>query len=147
MAKRLPVVLIAITSLLLAACAKQSPKRDQIPLLKSRLYELQIAVKERNAAAIDSLLSVSIISKKQSSDSLLSYVYGPEGDFAFRQFGNYNILYTSDRARIECYVMDSTSSADRPVVFFLADEHDMWLFTSFEVGTPEPDTSQADTAG
>ncbi len=145
MSMRLPIVLIAIASLVLAACGKQSPKRDQIPLLKSRLYELQVAVKERNTAAIDSLLSVSIISKKQSSDSLLSLVYGPDRDFAFERFGNYNILYTSDKARIECCVMDSTSSTDRPVVFFLADEHDLWLFTSFEVGAGEPDTLQADT--
>lgn len=132
---------------MLVACAKQSPRRDQIPLLKNRLYQLQTSVKQRNTAAIDSLLSVSIIAKKQSSDSLLNYVYGPEGDFAFERFGNYNIIYTSDKARIECYVMDSTSSANRPVVFFLANEHDMWLFTSFEVGTPEQDELEADSAG
>jgi len=133
-------------SLMLATCSKQSPKRDQIPLLKNRLYQLQVAVKEQNRPAIDSLLSVSIISKEQGSDSLLGYVYGPDGDFAFDRFGNYNILYTTDKARIECYVMDSTSRTDRPVVFFLALEHDMWLFTSFEVGTPEPDTAEIDTA-
>jgi len=146
MPKRLRVILVFFVSLVLAACATKSPKRDQIPLLKNRLYQLQTAVKEQNTAAIDSLLSVSIIARKQSSDSLLSFVYGPDGDFAFERFGNYNILYTTDKARIECFVMDSTSHADRPVVFFLVHEHDLWLFTSFEIGAGEPEAPAADTA-
>lgn len=140
------IALVAVASIVLAACEKKSPKRDQIPVLKNRLYELQTAVKDRNAAAIDSLLSVKIISKEQSSDSLLSLVYGPGRDFAFERFGNYNILYTTDKARIECYIMDSTSSTDRPLVLFLAGEDDLWLFTSFEVGAGEPDTTATDSA-
>lgn len=128
---------IMLTVILIFGCQQQSPKRDQIPLLKARIFELQTAVKAKNRAAVDSLLSVSIISKKQGSDSLLSLVYGPQGSFGFERFGNYNIIYTPHRARIECYIMDSTSATDRPLTLYLAREHEMWLFTSFKTGISE----------
>ena len=141
------LVLISVSAIvLIAGCESSSPKRDQIPFLKTRIFELQTAVKEMNRAAIDSLLSVKIVSKQQGSDSLVSFVYGPDGGFGFERFGNYSIEYTTDKARIECYVMDSTSSTDRPITFFLTHEHDMWLFTSFEEGADETEEAASDTS-
>lgn len=122
-------------------CGQSSPKRDQIPILKKRIFELQTAVKYRNLAAIDSLLSVKIISRKQGSDSLLSFVYGGDGAYPFDRFGNCSIVYTSDKARVDCFIMDSTAQADRPITFFLAHEHDLWLFTSFQPGLAQPDSA------
>ncbi|MEW6412132.1 MAG: hypothetical protein AB1483_06610 [Candidatus Zixiibacteriota bacterium] len=137
---KLAVVFALVVSLVWSGCSKKSPKRDQIPLLKGKIFALQEAVKERNRAAIDSLLSVKIIDNGQSSDSLLSFVYGPDGGFGFERFGNCEILYTANKARMECYVMDSTSQEDRPVTFFMALEDDMWLFTSFQQGGGEKDS-------
>lgn len=131
-------LVIAVLIIALGGCDKRSPKRDQIPLLKTQLLKLQTAVREHNRAAIDSLLSVKIVSKEQGSDSLLAFVYGSDGGYSFEQFGRYSIMYTTDKARIECYIMDSTAQSDRPIVFFLAREHDMWLYTSFEEGSVEP---------
>jgi hypothetical protein len=137
-------VLLLTAAALLAwqGCAERSPKRDQIPLLRENILKLQNAVKDHSRAAIDSLLSVKIISKNQGSDSLLNYVYGPQGQFPFERFGNCSIIYTSDKARIECFIMDSTGQTDRPLTFFLAREHDLWLFTSFEPGVSESDTAK-----
>lgn len=134
---RRATLIIAFVAVALWGCEQKSPQRDQIPRLKTQLLNLQNAVADRNPAAIDSLLSVKIVSKEQGSDSLLTFVYGAGDEFAFERFGNYSIMYTRDKARIECYIMDSTSQTDRPVTFFLAHEHDMWLFTSFEVGAGE----------
>ena len=132
------VLLVAVAVVAFSACEKKSPKRDQIPNIKKQVLSLQIAVKEKNRAAIDSLLSVKILSKKQGSDSLLSFVYGQSDDFAFDRFGNCDIAYTHDKARVECFIMDSTVTKDRPIVFFMNVEHDLWLFTSFEEGIVEP---------
>ena len=142
------VLLLVVAVVLFAACEKKSPKRDQIPLLQNQVLGLQTAVKDRNRAAIDSLLSVKILDRGQGSDSLLGFVYGPSGDFAFERFGNCDIAYTQDRARIDCFIMDSTVNRDRPITFFLAIEHDLWLFTSFEEGKVEPEepVDSADTA-
>ncbi len=138
---KVTVVLVLAMVMIYGGCEKKSPKRDQIPLLKEKVFGLQEAVKAENRAAIDSMLSVKIIDNGQSSDSLLSFVYGPDRSFAFERFGNCEIIYTNDKARIECWVMDSTSQQDRPVTFFMALQKDMWLFTSFQQGNP------ADTTG
>lgn len=131
--KKLIIVTIFLTAIAVG-CGERSPKRDHIPLIKNNLLKLQNAVKELNRAAIDSLLSVSILDKNQSSDSLLSFVYGEDFSFVFEQFGMAEIFYTTKQGRIDCYIMDSTRTKERPFVLFIAYEHDKWLFTSFEKG-------------
>jgi len=131
------------TAILLTACGKEKmPNRDYIPQLRSQLNNLQIAVQERDRARIDSMLSVQILDIKENSDSLLSFVYGPSGDFAFTHFGDAEIFYTDDKARIDAYIMDSTDSRNRPVTFTLIREHGMWLLKRFE---PRTDSVKAVT--
>ncbi len=130
--KKISIFFIPFLMLLIyTGCGEKKINRDYIPMLKGNLYKLQMAVKDKNISQIDSLLSVKVLSKKQSSDSLLRFVYGGDNSFDFVQFGNAEIVYTNKKARIDCYIMDSTSSNDRPVVFFLEYDHDLWLFTSF----------------
>lgn len=133
------VAALAWLVMLVAGCSQETPSRDHIPLLKERVYLLQEAVKEKNRAGLDSLLSPKILSYRQSSDSLLRFVYGPDAQFAFERFGNCEIAYTSDKARIDCFVMDSTGHTDRPIVFTFVHNHDLWLLKRFEAGKPAPD--------
>jgi hypothetical protein len=134
------LVVLASLVLLTTGCSEETPSRDHIPILKEKVYLLQQAVKEKNRAAIDSLLSPKILSYQQSSDSLLSFVYGPDDRFAFEQFGNCEIAYTSNRARIDCFVMDSTGRKDRPIVFTFVHKHDLWLLKRFEEGQMAKDS-------
>ena len=132
---------LTMTILLLSGCDEELPSRDHIPLLKHQVYRLQEAVKTQNRAAIDSLLSPEVFDYGQNSDSLLSFVYGPQGTFAFEHFADCDIAYTSDKARVDCYIMDSTSESDRPVVFTFVYRHDLWLVKRFEVGRPQSDST------
>ena len=122
-------------AILLGACDDEprTPPRDQIPILKQVVFKLQEHVKERNRAAIDSMLSAKILDNQQSSDSLLSFVYGPEGDFAFTQFGRCDIFYTKANAEARCYVMDSSSQSDRPIRLSFIKDDTLWLLESFGV--------------
>ena len=82
----------SMSSFIAAGCGEvATPSRDHIPLLKQRLFELQVAVAAKDRAAIDSLLSVDILSNEQGSDSLLAFVYGANDDYLFAQFGKYEI--------------------------------------------------------
>ena len=141
--KYLVNVAIVIVLAFPLACKVHSPKRDQIPALKVQLVRLQTAILDHNRAAIDSLLSPKILEKGQNSDSLMTFVYGLDSSFPFEQFGGANIIYTKDKARIECAIMDTTGTVREPVTFFLAYEHDMWLFTGYRPGPEptEPDTT------
>lgn len=127
------LILIGLTT----GCSTPVPKRDQIPLLKDRLFRLQVAVESRNRAAIDSLLAPQILDRGQSSDSLLGFVYGPDGNYPFRQFGDANIVYTSDKARIDCRIMDTSGTGGLSITFFMAHQNDLWLITSFERGSEQ----------
>lgn len=125
------LILVFVLLIVSFGCSVKSPKRDNIPLIKKSLLKLQQAVEQKNIAAIDSLLSGKIKKEKGSADSLLSFVYGPNGNFVFKQFGDYEIAYTKDKARIDCFVMDSTKSKNRPIVFYFRFENKLWRLSGF----------------
>lgn len=137
--------LLALIILMLAGCGpEQTPSRDNFPVLKEGLNQLQQAVLARDTAAVDSLVIPKLREKNTGADSLFRYVYGPDNSFAFEKFGNYEIVYTHKKARIDCYVMDSSGTEDRPttLIYDLKDEH--WLLKSISVrGKPlhAPDTT------
>ena len=131
-------VCFILLSTLGGGCSEETPSRDHIPVLRQQLYKLQEAVRTKDRVLLDSLLSVQILSNKQNSDSLLSFVFNyNDGYFPFERFGDYVISYTEDKARIDCYVMDSTNTLERPIVLTLVYEHDMWLLKRFERGQPD----------
>ncbi|MEA3297212.1 MAG: hypothetical protein U9R56_05050 [candidate division Zixibacteria bacterium] len=134
------IAVMILSFLMLSGCGEETPDRDDIPLLKKSLFSLQEAVKSRNRAAIDSLLSVSILSYEQSSDSLLSFVYGPDRSFVFIQLALGEIVYNKDKARIDCFVVDTSGRKNRPLVLTLINEHDRWLLKRFEAGKTTVDS-------
>jgi hypothetical protein len=128
----------------MAACEQKPPSRDHMPILQNKLFQLQEAIRSQSRAAIDSLLSLQMLAIGQNSDSLLSFVYGPNDGFAFERLGDYEIFYTSDKARIDCFMMDSSSVHDRPLVLTFVFEHDMWLLKRFEPGQDSSGTTGAE---
>ena len=119
-------------AVLAAACSKEElPSREQIPVLRGRLFALQQALSEQTRGAIDSLLSVDILELHQDSDSLLRFVYGADGTFPFRRLGDYTIFFSKELAVIDCYVMDSTARHDRPLRLIYKFDHDLWLLKEF----------------
>lgn len=125
------IATLLIVGVFFWGCSEETPKRNHGPVIKEKLYSLQEAVKEKNLASIDSLLSPKILDNNESSDSLINFIYGPNDDFAFSQFGSAEVIYTNDNGIINCFIMDSTKSTDRPFVLELSFEHDMWLFSNF----------------
>ena len=143
-----PVSLAASTAVLclvlLAACEQKAPSRDHMPILQNKLFHLQEAIRSRNRAALDSLLSLQMLAIGQNSDSLLSFVYGPNDGFSFERLGDYEIFYTNDKARIDCFMMDSSTVHDRPITLTFVFEHDMWLLKRFEPGRDSTSTTGAE---
>lgn len=128
------ILIIISLIIVLISCAKKTPSRNHIPDIKERVFLLQEAIKERNRAAIDSLLSTDILDNGQSSDSLISFCFGPDSDFGFERLGNCVIAYTENNAEARCFVMDSTGAEDRPLRLMWVHQHDMWLLSRFEMG-------------
>lgn len=132
------VAIVSAALLLLSCGKKRTPNRDEIPVIKGQMYDLQEAVKAKDRAAIDSLLSVQILDLGLNSDSLLNFVYNVDGAyFPFERFGDYRIIYVDDKARIDCYLMDSTSRTDRPFSMTMVKEHGLWLLKRFQAELPD----------
>ena len=134
---------ISLLTLVMAGCEEKSPSRDHIPVIKERFSKLEAAVKAQDRAALDSLMSVKMLDIEQDSDSLLHFIYGSDYELSFERFGDYEIFYTNKKARIDCFLMDSTGARDRPAVFTMIFDDDKWLLKRFEAGVP--DTSRGDT--
>lgn len=116
-----------------AGCGNDKlPSRDEIPILRERVYQLEQAVLRHNPAAVDSLASTELLDAGLSSDSLLSFVYGPENSFAFAKFDKYSIFYNRNLAVVTCVIADSTGEVTRPVKLIFSKHDKAWLLKGFE---------------
>ena len=127
-------VLLLLSGLLIGCGGEKLPSREQIPVLRGKLFALQKGLGERNRSAIDSLLSVDILDIHQDSDSLLRFVYGSDGSYSFKQLGDYTIFFSNELAVIDCFVMDSTARRDRPLRLIYGLDRDLWLLKEFRPG-------------
>lgn len=145
---RIILATTALSGLLLfASCGKErTPSRDHYPVLKDNVFYLQQAVAAKDRATLDSLMRADKLDRSLSVDSLLSFVFGPRGDYPFEVFGDCEIIYTDQKARIDCWIMDSTRTQNRPITFTYVNADDtLWWVKRFEV-TPPVRPSGADTA-
>ncbi len=135
MVHRLIVILLAGAIIIgFVGCGEDTPDRDQIPIIKKRLYELQEAIASKNLAAIDSLLSPKILTYNESSDSLVKFCFNPDGSFAFDRLGNCDIRYAHKKAVVDCILIDSTGQKGKPIHLSFVKQHKMWLLSRFDIG-------------
>ncbi len=133
--------LISLVLIIAAGCGEKTPNRDYIPILKERVYLLLQAVKNRDAIALDSLLTDDLKDSPSGMDSLVKFVTEPNGTFPFARFGECEIYYDDRKARADCYITDSLGKGERRITLTYENRKDRWLLKSFEPGPP-PDTSK-----
>jgi hypothetical protein len=126
---------LSLSLILALVCCRgdKLPSRDQIPVLRQTLGNLERAIAARSAVAIDSMASVDMVELGLSSDSLMSLVYGSERDFSFARLGNYEIFYDRERAMIDCEIQDSSNAPGRTIKLYFKLDGKRWLLTRFEV--------------
>jgi hypothetical protein len=128
------VLAIAAVVVLSGCSGEDLPSRDEIPVLRKTVYAVEQAVAANNRAGLDSLLSVQMLDEGESGDSLLSFIYGPDRSFPFHRLGDCQIFYTRDLAVVDCFVMDSTETTDRPIKLYFTKSKELWLLKKFEPG-------------
>ena len=131
------LVTLTLAGFMLGCGGDDLPSRDQIPVLRARLFALEQGIRDHSRAAIDSLLSVDILDVKQSSDSLLRFVYGPGDTLPFVRLGDYTIFFSREMAVIDCFIMDSTEQPNRPLRLMYKLDDDLWLLREFREGHPD----------
>jgi hypothetical protein len=134
----LPATLSVVVIAAALGCREKTPNRDYIPILKQRVYLLQQAVKERDAVALDSLLSPDLKESAAGADSLVKFVTAPSDSFPFARFADCEIYYNDNRARADCDIVDAQGKGDRRITLTLENYKDHWLLKRFEPGLPTP---------
>ncbi len=119
--------------LLLFSCSRKNPPRDEIPVIKDLLGRFERAVKEKNAAGIDSLMSAGSLELGYSSRRILSEIYPDSVKSTFYTFGKRSFAYTKDIASVDCFIMADSTDSGRPVEITLVKSHDMWLIKRFDL--------------
>lgn len=131
--KYIIVFLMLLAQVLVSCERKKNPPRDEIPVIKDLLGHFEQAVKERNAAAIDSLMIAEALELGYSSQTILSTVYPDYENDTFLGFGNRSFFYTKDKASVTCDIMSDTTDTGRPVEITLVKVDETWLIKRFDL--------------
>ncbi|UCD17235.1 MAG: hypothetical protein JSV44_12415 [Candidatus Zixiibacteriota bacterium] len=130
--RRYVIIGLAALVFFMSSCGKKNPPRDEIPLIKGRLGELQVALRERNAEHIDSMLSPIGRELGYSGTEILTLVY-PDEDATFLGLSRKEFSYTADRAVVTCYILANSADSGRAVELLLEKRHDRWFVRRFDL--------------
>ena len=133
--RRVTITFLSFTTLalFLTGCGKKNPSRDEIPVIKTQLAKLEQALKEGNAAAVDSLIMAQSYDLGYSStsifDSINTYLKGRSlYGFSKREF-----FYTKSDGVVKCALKADSADAGRPVEIIMEKVGETWLIKRFDL--------------
>lgn len=150
MKKFIPIaILIAAVIAVSAGCEfKKNISRDEIPIIKKSVGEMEAAIRSDNAAGLDSLLSGEAAESGTSARSILDFVYhaGPDDTlYQFVGFTDKQIFFRGDAARVDASITDSAGPVS-DVTITLKKEGDIWRIKKIGPRVDEP-LKQGDSTG
>jgi hypothetical protein len=136
------LLVIGAGALVVSGCFDKTPDRNYFPLIKRQIVELQTAVKNRDRVPLEKLL-VSDYASRGGADSVVQFAFGTDPSFQFAAFSKAEILYTNDRARVDCVIVDSTGRELRPATLTFEHVNNAWLLKRIEPRLPATDSTQS----
>jgi hypothetical protein len=136
------LLVIGAGALAVSGCFDKTPDRNYFPLIKRQIVELQTAVKNRDRVPLEKLL-VSDYASRGGADSVVQFAFGTDPSFQFAAFSKAEILYTNDRARVDCVIVDSTGRELRPATLTFEHVNNAWLLKRIEPRLPATDSTQS----
>ncbi|MEW5925104.1 MAG: hypothetical protein AB1746_14050 [Candidatus Zixiibacteriota bacterium] len=125
------LITIISISLIILGCTEKAPSRDEIPIIKNFLAKFEQAVKDYNAAQIDSMIIAEAYDDGYNSAKILEDVY--QGGDAFYTFGNRNFDYIKDKAVVQFNILADSTGTGRPAEMLLVKKHKQWYLKRFDV--------------
>ena len=93
---------------------------------------MEQAVRDKNAAALDSLILAESYDEGYHSSKILADVY-PDDTGSFLTFGRREFFYTKDNGVVNCYIVADTADTGRAVEITLAKKYDNWYLKKFDL--------------
>jgi len=129
--------LISLGFILIFSCAEKNPPRDEIPLIKNLLGRFETAVREKNAALIDSLTIAEAYDLGYNSTKILSDIYQDPDTGQFLKFGNREFFYVGSKGVVNCLIVSDTGDSGRPVEITVVKAYGQWLLKRFDLKPKE----------
>ncbi|MFZ1684504.1 MAG: hypothetical protein WAU88_10300 [Candidatus Zixiibacteriota bacterium] len=126
-------------ALLAGSCVEKTPNRDYYPAIKAQIVELQNAVKKRDRGPLEKLLTTDYAAQG-GADSVVQFSFGTDPSFVFQAYSRAEIIYTNDRARVDCVVIDTAGQVLRPASLTFEHVNNAWLLKRIEPQLPPPVT-------
>ncbi len=128
------ILLFAFIGGLISSCKDPYPSVDERPKILTLIGKLQNAVKDKNAAAIDSLIIAESYQKGYSSASVLRDVYGDSETAGFYAFGGKEFYYAADEGVVNFTIMaDSSDTVGRAAEVVVKKIKDDWYISKFDL--------------
>lgn len=121
-------------------CKEKTPNRDYFLQIKEQIVKLQNAVRKRDRGPVEALLTSDYVARG-GADSVVQFSFGDRPGFEFAAYGRAVILYTNERARVDCFVSDSAGHELRPATLTFEHVKDSWLLKRIEPRLPAPDST------
>lgn len=120
---------------MLTGCKEKTPNRDFFPVIKQRVFLLQEAIRNRTATGLDSLLAPDY-AERGGADSVVQFAYGEDPKFQFARFGETEIFYTDERARVDGVIVGEDGQVLRDMILIYEHRGDRWLLKRIGPGEP-----------
>jgi len=133
MKNRALIILILLPLILVVSCTEKNPPREEIPVIKDLLGRFETAVRDKNAALIDSLMIAEAYDLGYNSTQILSVVYPDPDTSRFLKFGNREFFYTEEVGKVSCIIIADTADPGRPVEITLVKAYNQWYIKRFEL--------------
>jgi len=131
--KYIVIGLVFLMSLVLSCGREKNPPRDEIPVIKDALGHFEIAVRAKNMAAMDSLMSPEAKKLGYSPQSILLMVYPDSTESTFYSFGSRSFAYVKDKAAVDCFILTDSTDNGRPIAITLVKSQNKWLIKRFDL--------------
>jgi hypothetical protein len=127
-----PFLFILLLSVL-SCSSKKNPPRDEIPVIKDLLADLEMAIKDKNPEVIDSLMADNAAELGYNSEQILSAVYSDTGENQSYSFGKRDFFYVKDKARVNCFIIADSTDPGRELEITLIKKDNRWKIKRFDL--------------
>ena len=132
----LTIKILLVTVLLFAYGCNQKetlPARTEIPIIKDQLSKIETGVRLHSQASLDSLMSVKMIERQLTSDSLIRAVWNSVPLGRFGRFSDCEVSYSDNIAQCDCGIADETGKRQAGILLTFTRDEKLWLLREFKV--------------
>jgi hypothetical protein len=111
--------------------------REEGPLIRQALADVENALRTRDRQALDSLLHPEAAKDALTPDSLIAYIY-PSSDYQFGGFTNKLVIQRNPYARVDCDILGTSEELRQVTITMKRTDDGRWLLKNIGPRLDDP---------